>query len=471
MVAGDQSQPVDCLVLGGGPGGYTVAIRAAQCGRSVTLIEGDRLGGVYLNEGGVPSKALAEVAGLRHRLSTMASAGLGASEAGVDLAVFQAWKRGTVDRLARDVEMLLERNGVDVVKGWARFAGRTRVGVQTGEESTRYFDFKDVVIATGSQPEPLPSLPFDGRRVCHPGHALSWADLPPTLVVVGGDSIGLELASAFALLGSDVTMVEAGDRLLPAMDADLSRAAEEGLHRAGARVLLQTRLTSVDEASIALETPDGEVRLPAARVVASVGRRPRLDDLDLPAARIRRPEALMAVDDQLRVERHVFAIGDVTVGPQLAHRASAQGRVAGEVLGSRPSSMVAAVVPEVVFTEPPLASVGLTAQRAQAMGMEVGVARLPVEVLTRGRLSQAEGGWVKVVFDRANGRLLGAQLAGGGAAEVIGAAAIAVEMGGTLEDLALTIQAHPTFTEALSEVAEVGLGRPIHTGGFHSLHQ
>lgn len=463
MVAGDQSQPVDCLVLGGGPGGYSAAIRAAQCGRSVTLVEGDRLGGVCLNEGCIPSKALMEIADLRSRVAGMAAAGLGAAGPQVDLAAFQAWKRGVVVGLAGEMEELLHGSGVRVVRGWARFAGRTRVAVRTGEESTQYFDFKDVVIATGSRPAPLPSLPFDGDRVCDPGQALDWTDLPPSLVVLGGDPVGLELASAFALLGSDVALVDAGDRLVPALDADLSRAAAAGARRAGVRVLLRSRVLGADGAAVAIGTPEGERRLPAARIVVSAGRLPRLDDLDLAAARMRPPVDRFEVDDGLRVERHVFAVGDVTAGPQLAHRASAQGRVAGEVLGGRASGMDAVIVPEVVFAQPPLASAGLTADQARAGGLDVGVADFPFGALGRGLISRAERGWARLVYELAGGRLLGAQVAGGAAGELIAAAVVAIEMGATLADLALIVPAHPTFAEAIAGAAEAGLGRPLHT--------
>jgi len=463
VVAGDQSQPVDCLVLGGGPGGYVAAVRAAQCGRSVTLVEGDRLGGVCLNEGCIPGKALMEVAGLRSRVAGMAAAGLGGAAPPVDLTAFQAWKRSLVARLAGEIEELLHGSGVRVVRGWARFAGRTRVGVRTGEESTQYFDFKDVVIATGSRPAPLPSLPFDGDRVCDPGQALDWTDLPTSMVVFGGDPVGLELASAFTLLGSDVALVDPGDRLIPAMDADLSRAAAEAARQAGVRLLLRSRPRGMDGATVVIDTPDGELRLPAARIVVSAGRLPRLDDLDLAAARIRPPVDRFEVDDRLRVERHVFAVGDVTAGPQLAHRASAQGRVAGEVLGGRASAMDAVVVPEVVFAQPPLASAGLTAEGARAGGLEVAVAHVPFGVLGRGLISGAERGWARVVYELDTGRLLGAHVAGGAAGELIAAAVVAIEMGATLEDLALIVQAHPTFAEAISGAAEAGLGRPLHT--------
>lgn len=461
MVAGDRSQPVDCLVVGGGPAGYTAALRAAQCGRSVTLVEQGSVGGVCLNRGCAAALALVELAELADRTRALAAAGFPPAAGAVDLAAFQSWKADLAASSREQLRARLERNGVRLLEGSARFSGRTRVAVQLAEESAEYFDFKDVVIATGSEPRVLPGFAFDGERVCDVSTALEWDHLPAGLIVCGGDYLGLELAVAFARLGARICLVEAGERLLPTFDPELSLAALEGARQVGVEVLLRSELRGLDESAAALVTPEGELRRRAERLVVSVGRLPRLADLDLAAAHIKQPESTFRVDSQLRVERHVFAAGDVTEGPLLAHRARAQGRVVGEVLGGRPSAMESLVWPEVVFSEPQLANVGLTEEQALGLGMEVATARLSHSNPGWG-LGKRWEGWVKVVHERKSGRVLGVQLAGRDVAEVAAVAVTAIEMGATLEDLSLMVQPHPSRAEALVEVAEMGLERPMH---------
>ncbi len=434
MVAGDQSDPVDVLIIGGGPGGYVAALRAAQLGRSVTLVEMRRVGGLCLNEGCIPSKQLARFAAVFASVRAFASEGMPPLSGPPDMATFQQSRAAAVDTLVGGVESLLRSAKVTVVKGEARFVGRTRVCVQTGEDSVRFFDFKDVVIATGSEPIPWAAAPFDGERVVEASRALEWDSVPESLLVVGGDYIAVELAVAWARLGSRVTLAFRDDRLLPGFDADLSAAALRGAQQVGAQVLLGAPVSPADH----------------ERIAVSVGRRPRIDGLDLAAAGIRE----MKVDAQMRIDRHVFAIGDVTGGHGLAHTAMMQGRVVGDVLGGKNSAFDSRVVPLVVFGEPELASAG------SSDGV---VARFPLAALGRAVIeARSTSGFAKLVFDGEGGPLVGAHLAGPRATDVIAELALAIEMGATAEDLALTLHAHPTFAEAAFEAAEVALGRPIH---------
>jgi dihydrolipoamide dehydrogenase len=462
VVAGDQSQPVDCLILGGGPGGYVAALRAAQCGRRVTLVERSRLGGVCLNSGCIPSKGLIELATAQQRQREMSVAGLPAAPGGVDLAAFQVWKGKTVDQLARGVATLLNAAGVSVVAGSGRFVARGRVGVEAEGEPISYFDCKDVVIATGTRPTPLDGIPFEGERVVSAADALSWSEVPPSLVIAGGGYIGVELAVAFARLGAAVCLVEAADRLLPDMDCDLSEAALSGARRAGVTVLLRGTVTGLDGTDAVIRVGEAERRVPASRIAVALGRTFCAEDIDLAVSGFRAPDGLLAVDSQLRLDHHVFALGDATAGPPLAHRATAQGRVLGEVLGGQRSEMDVLALPEVVVAEPEMASAGLTEEAARARGADVGVGRFPFSALGRAWIGQAERGWVKLVFDRSSGRLLGAQVAGPRAAEVIGEAVLGIELGATLEDLALIVHPHPAFGEGLGEAALAALGRPVH---------
>jgi dihydrolipoamide dehydrogenase len=447
MVAGDQSDPADVLIIGAGPGGYVAALRAAQLGRAVTLVEAERVGGVCLNEGCIPSKQLGRFAATMASVERLAVAGMPGLAGAPDLLKFHRQRKQAIASLVQGVQQLLKAAGVVVVMGEARFVGRTRVCVQVGEESVRYFDFKDVVIATGSEPIALAPLPFDGERVVTPSEALDWHDLPPSLLVVGDDYVGLEIAVAYSRLGSRVAMAVPGDRLLPDFDADLSAVALRGARIARVDVKLNAGLE---------DDPGFE------RVVVSVGRRPKLGLLDVAAAGLARPAGPFTVDSQLRLDRHVFAIGDVTAGLSLAHRAMMQGRVVGEVLGGRSAALDATAFPRAVFVEPEIASVGLTEAEAAASGREIVIGRFPLTALGRAVIEPGTHGFAKLVFAAGGGPLLGAHLAGPRSTELIAEMALAIEMGATAEDLALTVHAHPTFAEALMEAAEVSLGRPIH---------
>jgi len=451
LVAGDQSDPTDVLILGGGPAGYVAALRAAQLGRSVTLIERSRVGGVCLNEGCIPSKHLARFAAVKASAEKQAPAGMPSFSGPPDMAAFQKSRRSAISTLVKGVSSLLEGAGVMVVAGSARFVGRTRVCVEIGEERVRYFDFKDVVIATGSQSNVAPELAFDGERIVEPGRALEWDVLPNSLLVMGDDYIALEIAVAYARLGSRVMLATAADRLLPDFDPDLSAAASRGARAAGVEVLL-----SSDPAAI------GEKAAQVERSVVSAGRRPNFDELDLHAVGLPRPAGTFKVDPQLRIDRHVFAIGDITEGLPLAHRAMMQGRVAGDVLGGKSAAFDARAVPRAVFAEPEIAAVGLTEAEAKAHGIEISIGRFPLAALGRGVIESATAGFAKLVFAKEGGALLGAHIAGPRATELIAEMALAVELGATAEDIALTVHAHPTFAESLMEAAEVSLGRPIH---------
>jgi dihydrolipoamide dehydrogenase len=448
LVAGDQSDPVDCLILGAGPGGYVAALRAAQLGRSVTLVERRRVGGVCLNEGCIPSKQLSRFAAAKAAAEKLATSGMPPFAGATDMAAFQKSRAAAVGMLVKGVSSLLDSAGVKVIAGNARFVGRSRVCVEIGEESVRYFDFKDVVIATGSRATQLDVLPFEGNRVVEPARALEWESTPASLLVAGDDYVALEIAVAYARLGSRVTLAAPGERLLPDFDSDLSAAAQRGARAAGVEVVL-----SADPRAMAGK---------AERVVVSAGRLANLEELDLPAAGLTPRGRLLKVDAQLRLDRHVFAIGDVTEGLPLAHRAMMQGRVAGDVLGGKTSAFDSRAIPRAVFSEPEIAAVGLTEIEALAAGHEVSIGRFPLAALGRAVIESATAGFAKLIFDRAGGALLGAHLAGPRSTELVAEMALAIEMGATAEDIALTAHAHPTFAESLMEAAEVSLGRPVH---------
>jgi dihydrolipoamide dehydrogenase len=444
VVAGDQSDPADCLIIGGGPGGYVAALRAAQLGRSVTLVERNRVGGVCLNKGCIPGKHLARFAAAKASAERFSRSGMPAFSGAPDMAAFQKSRAGAIATLVKGVSSLLEAAGVKVVSGTARFVGHTRVCVEVGAESVRYFDFKDVVIATGTRK-------IDVEGAVDPSTALEWDSLPASLDVFGDDYIALELAVAYARLGSRVALFARGDRLLPDFDHDISAAALRGARVAGVELVVPSDATAAGSR--------------AERVIVSGGRRPNLDDLDLAAAGIKAPAGRFAVDAQLRVDRHVFAIGDVTEGLPLADRAMMQGRVVGDVLGGKPSGFDSRAIPRTVFAEPELASVGMTEAEARAAGVEVSIGRFPLAALGRAVIDSSTAGFAKLIFAKDGATLVGAHLAGPRSTELVAEMALAIEMGATADDLALTVHAHPTYAEALMEAAEVSLGHPIHVRG------
>ncbi len=448
MVAGDQSDPADVLIIGGGPAGYVAALRAAELGRKVTLVERHRVGGVCLNEGCIPSKHLSRFAAVKASAERQVPGGMPVFSGPPDMTAFQKSRANAIATLVKGVSSLLEAAGVKVVAGNGRFVGRTRVCVEIGEERVRYFDFKDAVVATGSQPNAMKGLPIDGERVVEPGRALEWDVLPAALLVAGDDYIALEIAVAYARLGSRVTLAAAGGRLLPDFDQDLSTAAHRGARGAGVEVVVSSDPTALAEK--------------ADRVVVSAGRRPNLDQLDLQSAGLTPPAGAFKVDAQLRLDRHVFAIGDVTEGWLLADRAMMQGRVAGDVLGGKLAAFDTRAIPRAVFTEPEIATVGLTEAEARAGGIEISIGRFPLAALGRAVIEAATGGFAKVVFAKDGGALLGAHLAGPRSTELVAEMALAIEMGASAEDIALTVHAHPTFAESLMEAAEVSLGTPVH---------
>jgi dihydrolipoamide dehydrogenase len=458
VVVGEVSTFTEVLVVGGGPGGYTAAQHAASLGRSVVLVERDRLGGVCLNSGCIPSKALIQVA---HTAALPATAARWGVElvARVDMNRVQDWMASVIDGLRAGVDVLMRQAGVTVLAGTARFTSPHRVVVAT-PTATQHIEFDHAIVATGSRPMELASLPVDHHRVLDSTDALGLREVPPLLAVVGGGYIGLELGCAFQRLGSAVTVVEVADRLLPTMHAGLGRALERRLTAQGLRVLLRTGAIEDDGTALLVNGPSGECRVEADAVIVAVGRRPNTDDLGLERAGVACGAAgRIGVDRARRAAGTVLAIGDVTDGPGLAHKASAEAEVAGAVAAGRRAEFDPACIPQVVFTDPQVASVGLTPAEAEEAGVAVETRRLPLAASVRAVMSGETAGMIELVAERGSGALLGAHLLGPEAAELIAETALAIEMGATVDDIALTIHPHPTLSEAIAQAARAG-GHP-----------
>ena len=456
MVVGELAESADLLVIGGGPGGYAAAIRAAQLGREVTLVERDGaagIGGVCLHVGCIPSKALIEVASAAHRATELAPAGLQAERVGVSLQRFQAWRSELCARLARGVGDLLAKGDVRVVHGKARFNRPDRVAVHTPDDRALFLEFRHAIIATGSRPAALASLPFDGERVIDSTGALALTQVPASVAVVGAGYIGLELGTALAKLGARVTVFEALDRVLPSVDRSLTAPVLRRLRALGVELRLGT-------------TAPGPDRIDAERVIVAVGRIPNTDDLGLAAAGIA-PDAsgLIPVGSDMRACERIAAVGDVVAGPALAHKATAEAAVAAEALSGLPAAFDARAVPEVIFTDPEIGTVGLTEAQAREAGLDPVVATFPLAASGRAGTMHERDGFTRVVADRATDRIVGVHIVGPHAAELVAGGTLAIELMAAPGDLAATIHPHPTLSESLHEAAALAVGHPVHVSG------
>jgi dihydrolipoamide dehydrogenase len=469
MVVGELAESADLLVIGGGPGGYAAAIRAAQLGREVTLVERNGaagLGGVCLHVGCIPSKALIELAGVANRTAELEAAGLHAREVGVSLERFQAWRGELCARLARGVGELLAKGQVRIVHGEARFNRPDRVAVHTPDDRALFLEFQHAIIATGSRPIELPSLSTDLERVVDSTGALALTKAPKTAAVIGAGYIGLELGTALAKLGTRVSIVEALDRVLPSVDEALTIPVLRRLRKLGVDVRLRTTAQRIEGDSLVVASPDGEDRIEAELVIVAVGRTPNTEDLGLAAAGISpRDDGLIDVGEDLRATERIAAIGDVVAGPALAHKATAEAAVAAEALSGLPAAFDARAVPEVIFTDPEIATVGLTEAQAREAGLDPVVATFPLAASGRAGTLGERDGFTRLVTDRATDRVVGVHIVGPHASELVAGGALAIELMASPGDVAATIHPHPTLSEGLHEAAALALGHPIHVSG------
>jgi dihydrolipoamide dehydrogenase len=466
MVVGEFADAVDLLVVGGGPGGYAAAIRAAQLGRQVTLVERagtDGLGGICLQVGCIPSKALIELADAAHRMRELQAAGLSGDGVTVSLERFQAWRGELCAGLAQGVGRLLEAGDVRVVHGEARFNRADRVAVRTPDQNVVFFEFEHAIVATGSRPVALPGLPFDGERVLDSTGALALTEVPESVAVVGAGYIGLELGTALAKLGARVTVVEALGRVLPTVERSLTAPVLRRLGALGVDVRVDATARALDGDALVITGHDGEDRVEAERVIVAVGRIPNTDDLGLAEAGVAvGPDGLIEVGEDLRAADRIAAVGDVVAGPALAHKATAEAAVAAEALSGRPAAFDAQAIPIVIFTDPEIGSVGLSEAQAREAGLEPVVADFPLAASGRAGTLRAREGFTRIVADAATDRVVGVHVVGPHASELVAGGALAIELMAAPGDLAATIHPHPTLSEGLREAAELMLGQPLH---------
>lgn len=459
MVMGSIKIGTEVLVIGGGPGGYVAAERAAQFGKDVVLVEWEELGGTCLNHGCIPSKALISVGDLLFKVREAEERGLklqGNIE--VDFAKTQEWKQTKViKRLTQGVAGLMKAGQVEVVRGKAKFVDQHTVEIALNEGGNAVYTFKQCIIASGSVAVDPKFFPIDGKNVVDARGALAFQAIPPRFVVIGGGYIGVELGIAYAKLGSQVTLVEAQDQILPGTDPDLIAVLMRKLRKLNVNVMVKSRASGgLKDGKVHVTDADGqEHAIDADKVLVAVGRRPYADGLELASVGVQTDEmGFIKVDDQMRTNvPHLYAIGDVCSPVMLAHKASAQGRVAAEAIAGKPSYSDWKTIPAVIFTDPEIATVGMTEKQARESGADVAVAKHSFAAIGRALTMGESDGLVKLVANRTTGVLLGAQLIGPEVSELIGEITHAIEMGALVADVALTPHYHPTLSEGILEAA------------------
>ena len=456
----------DVVVLGSGPGGYVAAIRAGQLGKKVILVERGELGGVCLNVGCIPSKALIHASTVIEKTKKASEMGITFEGVKVDMGRLVEWKNGVVKRLTGGIGQLVAAKGVQVLQGTGTFTAPTRLEVKTAK-GVEVVEATDAIIATGSRPIEIPGFAPDGKRVLTSTEALDLKAAPKRLLVIGGGYIGLELGIYLSKMGSAVTVVELTAGLLPGQDPDLVRVLERSLKKRGIRVLLETKAKSwketKDGAVVTVEGKKGEESIPCDAILSTVGRRPNTEGFGLEKTGAKVDKGFIAIDDRCRTSvPHLYAIGDVAGQPMLAHKASKEGVVAAEVIAGLPSARDWRSVAAVIFTDPEIASVGMTEEQAKAAGYDPVAGRFPFAALGRAVAIQDMEGFAKVVADRKTDLVLGVHVVGPHACDLISEGALALEAGLRVEDLGGTIHPHPTLPEAIMEAAHALHGKSVH---------
>ena len=451
----------EVLVLGGGPGGYTAAFRAADLGKKVVLVERyPVLGGVCLNVGCIPSKALLHVAQVIHEADAFAEHGVTFAKPQIDLDKVRSWKESVTQTLNQGLGRLAKQRNVTVVSGYGKFTSSNSLTVET-EQGVQVVNFENAIIAAGSHPTKIPVFPNDDPRLWNSTDALELKSVPEKLLILGGGIIGLEMATVYHALGSKISVVELMDQIIPGCDKDLVTPLQRRIKKQYDNLWLQTKVTSIEALPEGLKVSFEGKNAPESElfdaVLVAVGRRPNGKLIDAEKAGIAVDEAgFIAVDKQQRTNvPHIFAIGDIVGNPMLAHKASYEGKIAAEVISGHKAGFDALTIPSVAYTDPEVAWMGLSETQAQAQGVDYEKAVFPWAASGRSLALGRNEGLTKIITDKSSGRLLGAGFVGPGAGELLAEAVLALEMGADAADISLTIHAHPTLSESFAFAAEM----------------
>ncbi|CCI87013.1 dihydrolipoyl dehydrogenase [Lactobacillus gigeriorum] len=469
MVVGGFTNEVDTIVIGAGPGGYVAAIRAAQLGQKVVVVERDKVGGVCLNVGCIPSKALIHVGQEYAKTQKETPFGLKVDKVELDFAKAQKWKdNSVVKKLTMGVSGLLKKNKIQLVSGEAHFVNPNTVHVTPNGGLGEDYHFKNIILALGSRPIELKAFPFSDDILDSTG-LLNLKEIPKELAIIGGGYVGMELAMAYASLGSHVTVLEGLDRVLNNFDADLVKPVLAEAERLNMTIITKAMASRYEKAEDGLhlfyKLNDKEEEVVADKIAVMVGRRPNTDEISIELSGLDLDErGLIPVDEQMRTKQaHIYAIGDIVKGPALAHKASYEGKVAATAIaGKKGVASDYLVIPTVAFTHPEVATVGMTKKEAEAKSIKIQVATFRFASNGRALSMDETDGFVRLISEKETKRLIGAQLVGPEASELIGEITLAIENLMTAEDITLTIHNHPSLAETIMDASEILLGQGIH---------
>lgn len=467
MVVGAQTQAVDTLVIGSGPGGYVAAIRAAELGQKVAIVEKNQIGGVCLNVGCIPSKALIGVGHAYHAATHDTPFGLTVDDPELDWQKAQSWKQNeVVNTLTTGVKMLLKKHQVEIYKGEARFADDKVVNVMTDDSST-LLEFNHAILATGSRPVEIPGFTFEGRIIDSTA-ALSLPEIPETLTIIGGGVIGSELAGVYSNLGTKVTIIEGLPQILNGFDKEMIQPVLSYFEKNQVKIVTNAQAKSSqqddDGVTVTYEVDGESATVKSDYVLVSVGRRPNTDEIGLNATDVKLTDrGLVVVNDQQQTTApHIYAIGDIVAGPALAHKASFEAKVAAAAISGQDITNDAIAMPSVAYTDPELATVGETPMSIKDKNLDAKVSKFPFAANGRAITMHQTDGFIRLITDKETDILLGAQIVGPNASDLINEMSLAIENGLRAEDISLTIHPHPTLGEAIMDTAELADGLPIH---------
>lgn len=467
MVMGDIVTGCDVLVIGGGPGGYTAAIRASQLGKDVILVEKYDLGGVCVYRGCIPSKTLIHTTNFIH---DMKNPGAGIkTNVEFDIKKIQQSKYEVIKKLRDGINFLCKKYGVEVIKGEAYLESSDKARIKLQDGTTSTLKFENAIVATGSRPQEYEGFPFDGKFVISSNEALGFMKVPEDLVIIGAGYISVELGTMFAKLGTKVKIIQRSPRILTKFDTDLAEVVSQKMKKLGIEVYLNSKAEGISKengkAVVTVRDDKGKkTELKADKILVAVGVKPNSDNLGIENTKVELDEkGFIKVDEKRRTtDQKIYAVGDVAGAPFLAHKAFREGKVAAEVIAELPSAFDNRAIPETVFSDPEIACVGLDEESAREKGFEITTARFPFRASGAALALEKTDGFVKIVANKENNEILGIHIAGANASYLISEASLCIEMAAFLEDLATTIHPHPTLPETLAEAAEVALGKVIH---------
>lgn len=460
----EKNNHFDVVVLGSGPGGYAAAFRAADLGKSVALIEKDTvLGGVCLNRGCIPSKALLHIGQVIEEADELSQKGVEFGQPKLDLDKIRTWKEEVVSKLNKGIAQMAKARKVNVLSGEGKFISKNEISVKGEKEEKVSFD--NVIIATGSSSTKIPVFPIDHQNVLTSREALELASIPKNMLVIGGGYIGLEMASVYNALGTKITVVEMLDSILPGADKDIIRLLQFKLKKQFEKILISSKVKEIkpnkaNTLSVTIESKGKDTTENFEKVLVAVGRRPNNQNIGLEEIGVDLDEqGFIKVDKQQKTNiENIYAIGDITGNPMLAHKATHEGKVAAEVIAGLPAAFDAKTIPAVIFTNPEVAWTGLTENEAQEKGIDFEKAEFPWGASGKALAIGQQAGKTKVLFDPETKKILGASIVGPHAGDIISEAALAIEMGADAEDISLTIHPHPTLSETFANAAEVFAG-------------